>query len=139
MAAEQSVTGRLLCGARRKQGEGTCTRPAGWGTPHVGIGRCKLHGGCSPNHIEHAKAQLRTLAPAAVRKLQDLLDDPETPPETLRRCAVDVLAMVGFHRGGADVVEVEVALSVEGRRAQLLARARALRAGEPMGAEDDEG
>lgn len=33
------------CDARKRQGDGTCTRPAGWGTDHVGIGHCKLHGG----------------------------------------------------------------------------------------------
>lgn len=33
------------CGAKKRQGEGTCKRPAGWGTEHPGTGRCKLHGG----------------------------------------------------------------------------------------------
>ena len=37
------------CGGKKKQGEGTCTRPAGWGTDHAGAGRCKLHGGCAPS------------------------------------------------------------------------------------------
>lgn len=41
--------GRLpVCGARKRQGPGICRRPAGWGTGHVGEGRCKLHGGCLP-------------------------------------------------------------------------------------------
>jgi hypothetical protein len=35
------------CGANKRQSEGTCTRPAGWGTPHPGYGPCKLHGGSS--------------------------------------------------------------------------------------------
>lgn len=41
-----------LCGANRRQGEpgDTCRRPAGWGTDHVGIGPCKLHGGSTPAH-----------------------------------------------------------------------------------------
>lgn len=34
------------CGVKKRQGEGTCRRPAGWGTNHVGTGACKLHGGC---------------------------------------------------------------------------------------------
>jgi len=33
------------CGAKKRQGEGNCTRPAGWGTDHAGSGTCKLHGG----------------------------------------------------------------------------------------------
>jgi len=36
-----------LCGARTRAGP-PCRRPAGWGTDHVGEGRCKLHAGCSP-------------------------------------------------------------------------------------------
>lgn len=38
------------CGARKRQGEGTCTQAAGWGTDHPGIGACKLHGGSMQNH-----------------------------------------------------------------------------------------
>jgi uncharacterized protein YjcR len=34
------------CGARTRAGT-PCKRPAGWGTDHVGDGRCKLHGGKS--------------------------------------------------------------------------------------------
>lgn len=37
-----------ICGAQKSQGEGVCTRPAGWGTDHAGEGRCKLHGGSNP-------------------------------------------------------------------------------------------
>lgn len=36
------------CGKKKKQSEGTCTRPAGWGTDHTGQGPCKLHGGLTP-------------------------------------------------------------------------------------------
>lgn len=42
------------CGSRKKQGEGTCTRPAGWGTNHPGWGCCKLHGGCTQTVAEGA-------------------------------------------------------------------------------------
>lgn len=41
--------GKRYCGGKKKQGEGTCTRPPGWGTDHAGSGRCKLHGGCAPS------------------------------------------------------------------------------------------
>jgi len=34
------------CGATNRHGE-PCSLPAGWGTDHVGNGRCKLHGGNS--------------------------------------------------------------------------------------------
>jgi hypothetical protein len=42
-----------LCGARKKDGS-TCRLYAGQGTDHVGIGRCKHHGGSTPNHKKHA-------------------------------------------------------------------------------------
>lgn len=37
-----------LCGARTRDGS-PCDKSAGWGTGHVGHGRCRLHGGSSPN------------------------------------------------------------------------------------------
>lgn len=43
-----AAAGYPTCGGKKRQGEGNCTRPAGWGTDHAGSGRCKLHGGCSP-------------------------------------------------------------------------------------------
>lgn len=45
-----------LCGGKLLKRDGTCRRPAGWGTPHPGSGRCKLHGGCSPSHVASAIA-----------------------------------------------------------------------------------
>ena len=46
------------CGARKRQGEGTCTRPAGWGTDHVGEGSCKLHGGSTRSVSQGATLRL---------------------------------------------------------------------------------
>lgn len=43
------------CGASKRDGSGdTCSLPAGWGTDHVGEGKCKLHGGSSPRGKEAA-------------------------------------------------------------------------------------
>ncbi len=36
-----------VCGANKTKG-GTCTHVAGYGTDHVGYGRCKFHGGSTP-------------------------------------------------------------------------------------------
>lgn len=52
-----------LCGGPRRQSEGHCTRPAGWGTKHPGFGRCKLHGGSTPSHTA---AAAKAIASAAV-------------------------------------------------------------------------
>jgi hypothetical protein len=46
------------CGANKRQGEGTCARPAGWGTDHPGIGKCKLHGGGTQSHKAAAKTEM---------------------------------------------------------------------------------
>lgn len=42
--------GPKLCGAKTRRGR-PCKRPAGAGTNHPGIGRCKLHGGSTRNHV----------------------------------------------------------------------------------------
>lgn len=36
-----------ICGAKTRSGT-PCQKPAGWGTNHAGIGKCKLHGGATP-------------------------------------------------------------------------------------------
>lgn len=43
------------CGGKKRQGEGTCTQPAGWGTDHPGYGTCKLHAGSAPSNTLHAE------------------------------------------------------------------------------------
>lgn len=45
-----------ICGSQTRQGEPgeLCQLRAGWGTDHVGIGRCKLHGGNTPDHRKQA-------------------------------------------------------------------------------------
>lgn len=35
------------CGAKTRRGS-PCDRDAGWGTSHPGVGRCRFHGGASP-------------------------------------------------------------------------------------------
>lgn len=49
----------MYCGARtRGKGGGTCERVAGWGTSHRGVGRCRQHGGASPNAMLAGGAEL---------------------------------------------------------------------------------
>jgi hypothetical protein len=52
------------CDGPKRQGTGTCTQRAGWGTPHPGVGRCKLHLGSTPSHVA---AGQRALAERAVQ------------------------------------------------------------------------
>jgi hypothetical protein len=42
------VTDPKRCGGKTRKG-GVCGHARGWGTDHPGSGRCKLHGGSSPN------------------------------------------------------------------------------------------
>lgn len=50
-----NVTESRICGAPTRQQSGKfpkgdpCHRPAGWGTSHLGYGKCKLHGGNMAN------------------------------------------------------------------------------------------
>ena len=75
------------CGARKRQGEGTCRHPAGWGTPHPGTGRCKLHGGNTANH-RTAATEIQ-----ARRELARLnLPPVEDPLTELARVAAEVVA-----------------------------------------------
>lgn len=57
MTDPERGSGYEKCGAERKHGQGPCTRPAGWGTDHPGIGRCKLHGGSTPSHVAAATTE----------------------------------------------------------------------------------
>jgi hypothetical protein len=75
------------CGAKKRQGEGTCARPAGWGTSHPGVGRCKLHGGSTQSHDAAAQTQQ---AETVVRKLWAGLEDAspvKDPVDALGRLA----------------------------------------------------
>ena len=46
------------CGAKNRKGT-PCRLRAGWGTNHVGYGRCKLHGGLSPGAPKGNKNALK--------------------------------------------------------------------------------
>lgn len=69
------------CNGRNKLHTKYCGKPAGWGTDHVGDGRCTLHGGSSlkgpehPNYLtgKHSKYSKIPgyLAPAFERLLED--------------------------------------------------------------------
>lgn len=55
----EDVHGPNYCNAIKRDGK-PCSLTAGQGTDHVGIGRCKFHGGSTPTHMHHAaKTQAR--------------------------------------------------------------------------------
>lgn len=79
--ADRPTRNGALCGAKKRQGEGTCTQRAGWGTSHPGWGHCKLHGGASAPGNAHAASEAaysaaRTLGiPVEVDPAQALLGE----------------------------------------------------------------
>jgi hypothetical protein len=78
----------LFCGGKRKHGEpGTCRRPAGWGTDHVGIGRCKLHGGCTVTHVEAVATQNAIRVARLFGVHRDDIHPVDGLVEELQRCA----------------------------------------------------
>ncbi len=93
MAGKPDDPGHDRCGARKKGGDGCCARPAGWGTDHPGLGKCKLHGGSTPNH--QRSAQLELARQAITRLGQQIPEDEATP----------TLIMIGLVRESAGNVE----------------------------------
>lgn len=75
MAAREADPGhgKPKCGAKGRSGK-PCGRPAGWGTDHVGVGRCKMHGGSTPTHRRGAAIELQ-------RRACDRLGVPVSPEE----------------------------------------------------------
>ncbi len=53
MITPQQRDNQPLCGAKKKNGE-LCRAFAGQGTKHPGQGKCKFHGGNTPNHDKRA-------------------------------------------------------------------------------------
>ena len=84
--------GHGYCGARRRQGDGEpCKHTAGWGTDHVGTGRCRLHGG---NTRTQRKAAAAAQAEAGARAILAQLDVQPVgdPVEQLQILAGEILA-----------------------------------------------
>lgn len=57
MVVTQTADGHEACGAKTRSGK-PCSQPAGFGTNHVGVGRCKFHGGSTPTQSKAARAIL---------------------------------------------------------------------------------
>lgn len=76
----------VKCGAKKRSGSGLCGRPAGWGTGHLGFGRCKLHGGASPNGETNGK-RLAAESAVAMYGLPRAIDPHAALLEELHRTA----------------------------------------------------
>lgn len=56
----QPIEGK--CNARKTDSSGLCAHEAGWQTSHPGYGRCKWHGGATPNQVKNAERQMAQVA-----------------------------------------------------------------------------
>jgi len=105
LSPQSRITG--TCGAKTKGTGAPCRRPAGWGTDHAGVGRCKLHGGATPRgldspHFVHG-LRCRYLAP----KIQDRVEQPEVTVEDLESGVEEAVGAIHWARelavGAGDV------------------------------------
>jgi len=100
------------CNARKTDGSGYCGQPAGWGTDHTGVGRCRFHGGNTPDQERHVAENLEEAAEhagIALRlRLKHLADQVENGGEiddqTLDRLARTALDRTGH--GPSETTEV---------------------------------
>lgn len=115
------------CGARKRQGTGNCTRPAGWGTTHAGQGTCKLHGGAARSHQTKAD-RLNAIAAVQTFGLPRTVDPRQALLEEVHRTAGHVewlriqVASLSEEAVGWGVTESSVS-DKEGRSVKQEARA----------------
>jgi hypothetical protein len=85
-----TATMTRYCGGKTRAG-GLCRREAGWGTNHVGAGKCKLHGGSAPSGETAGNREL-ALAYASERMgTSDL-----APTDAMLMCVRDTAAFVSY-------------------------------------------
>ncbi len=73
-----TVHRRSTCGAHVKSRPGgRCEQRAGWGTDHVGVGRCKLHGGATPIKSDGRCSEIYKQLPRLGERIAQFLEDPE--------------------------------------------------------------
>lgn len=89
------------CGARKTDGSGTCEQPAGFGTDHVGAGRCKFHGGATPCTAGGRYSKIKTRRLGA--KIAEFEADPD--PLNLEPEAAAVRALVAGYLERFDELE----------------------------------
>lgn len=103
---------KTKCGAKKSNGDGTCGHVAGYGTDHLGHGRCKFHGGTTPTGKIYAARE-------AIRQGTLWFGDPVdvSPEEALlqevHRTAGHVLYLEGFLRKFEGVASAELLADID--------------------------
>jgi len=101
------------CNARKTNGDGYCKHEAGWGTDHTGVGRCRFHGGNTPDQekaiikdLEGAAEHAATALELQLKHLRRALESgEEIDAADLNRLATTVLDRTGH--GKTEKKEVE--------------------------------
>lgn len=100
------------CGAKNRTG-GTCGKPSGWGTNHVGIGKCRFHGGNTPNgkksaERQRAEADIKA-AEAKARRAVAELSEVNTAPALIENPLTALAELAGDAVRWKNVVAAYVA------------------------------
>ncbi|NBB84970.1 MAG: hypothetical protein GVY12_01945 [Bacteroidetes bacterium] len=82
-------------------GDGYCAQKAGWGTDHVGQGRCKLHGGATP--IKHGRYSV--IERESIRDLADHFLDDDAPLDVLPELAQVRALLTDYVNRYAEIVD----------------------------------
>jgi hypothetical protein len=123
------ATKSAVCGAPKRQTEGACQRPAGWGTDHPGYGSCKLHGGAAPGPSKaaakkQAMAMLGLAGLASSGPIGDPFEALSQAAASTRAVADEIGARIGTDvttEKGKPKYEVEVWLRLLSELRQMLA------------------
>lgn len=94
-ALPRILAGPKFCNGIRHNGEGYCHRPAGWRTPHFGIGRCILHGGMAPSSMKAAEPFMRDREHAALGRPMGTTD-PGVALRTVQAVADGMVKELGL-------------------------------------------
>jgi hypothetical protein len=104
---------KALCGAKASTTGKPCTRTAGWGTGHAGTGRCKFHGGASPQaelsgavHLARREATVMG-APLDVEPHVAILECIRIAAGEVRYASEQIAALDPDHAAGPIVTTVE--------------------------------
>jgi hypothetical protein len=117
------------CGARLLKRGGNCTLPAGWGTSHVGYGRCRKHFGNAPNVI--AAAENERVTQQAARALEGITEfgavtDPVERLQLLAGRAEKFMQVVGDRVAELTSMRYETELGGEQLRAEIAVYERSM-------------
>lgn len=97
-----------LCGAATRSG-GRCSKQAGWGTEHVGVGKCRLHGGSTPTHQRRAAREMAVVMGAEhdIEPQDALLWCIRIAAGEVNYCSAQIAELEAADAVGHPVVEVE--------------------------------